>query len=65
LTIDRKRFLGLVGLLVYSLGGIIDVVTNETAKKSPDKLITIFTTVLAGLIGLFAPSPLGNKGSRS
>ena len=58
--------LGLVGALFYALWGITDLITNEHATKSPDKLLTIFTTVLAALIGLFAPSPLQNRGgSRS
>lgn len=54
--------IGLVGLLFYSLTGILDLLLDNGAKKSPDKLITIFTTVFAGLIGLFAPSPLQNRG---
>ncbi|MBA3736521.1 MAG: hypothetical protein H0W90_15235 [Actinobacteria bacterium] len=54
--------LGLVGVLFYSLWGIIDLLTDAQATKTPDKLITIFTTVFAGLIGLFAPSPLANRG---
>jgi hypothetical protein len=53
---------GLIGLLFYSLHGIIDLMLDNSAKKSPDKLITIFTTTFAGLIGLFAPSPLQNRG---
>ena len=54
--------LGLVGLLSYSLWGIVDLVTATSSTKSPDKLLTVFTTVLAALIGLFAPSPLQNRG---
>jgi hypothetical protein len=54
--------LGLVGVLFYALWGITDLLTNDQTTKSPDKLITIFTTALAALIGLFAPSPLQNRG---
>jgi hypothetical protein len=53
---------GLVGLLFYSLSGIIDLLLDSSSTKSPDKLITIFTSTLTGLIGLFAPSPLQRGG---
>lgn len=53
---------GLLALLGYALWGIIDLLTDGDPKTSPDKLITIFTAVLTGLIGLFAPSPIARAG---
>lgn len=47
------------GLLVL-LGGLLGTIVYlfVTGAGNADQLITLFTTVLAGLIGLFAPSPL-------
>jgi HEAT repeats len=64
-TTDLIWVIVVVGLLIIlggALWGTIDLLTDNRATKSPDKLITIFTTVFAGLIGLFAPSPLANRG---
>jgi hypothetical protein len=46
---------GLVLLLTAALGGLIVMLLEG---KSTDVLLTVFTTGLAGLIGLFAPSPI-------
>jgi hypothetical protein len=55
-TDDLWRWLvrGLVLLLVADLIGLLVIVARG---NSPDALLTIFTTSLAGLLGLFAPSP--------
>jgi hypothetical protein len=45
---------GLLAILVIALLAIVGVIGNT---GSQDKVITIFTAVLTGLIGLFAPSP--------
>lgn len=54
---DRLWFIlitGLVLVLVASTGGIIWALGLD---KNTDVLVTIFTTTLAGLIGLFVKSP--------
>ncbi len=55
-TDDLWRWLvrGLIFLLAADLIGML--VTLAMSGK-PDSLLTIFTTALAGLLGLFAPSP--------
>ena len=52
---------GLLALLGVTLWGIVDTITDNKNTTSPDKLITIFTAVLTGLIGLFAPSPIARR----
>lgn len=49
---------GLVVLLVISLGGVIWSVIDGNDKTSPDVIVTLFTAVLTGLIGLFVKSPV-------
>jgi hypothetical protein len=46
--------IGLVVLLVLSVLGLMHVYGHSIAD---DKLVTIFTTTLAGLLGLFAKGP--------
>ena len=48
---------GLVVLLVLAILGLTHVLGHEVAD---DKIVTIFTTVLAGLLGLFVKSPTGS-----
>ena len=45
---------GLVVLLILSLLGLLRVIGRTVGE---DKLITIFTTTLAGLLGLFVKAP--------
>jgi len=45
---------GLVVLLILALLGLTHVIGHGV---SDDKVVTIFTTVLAGLLGLFVKSP--------
>ena len=53
----RTLVVGLVLILVIALLGIIWVVQDANVDTSPDVLITVFTTSLAGLLGLFVKSP--------
>jgi hypothetical protein len=46
---------GLVALLVIALGGLIYLLAEE---KTTDLVLTAFTALLTGLIGLFSPSPV-------
>jgi hypothetical protein len=48
---------GLVLILVISLGGLILTVADGNEQTSPDVLVTVFTSVLTGLVGLFVRSP--------
>jgi hypothetical protein len=48
---------GLVLALIASLVGIMWAVLDKSGATSPDTLITIFTAVLTGLIGLFVKTP--------
>jgi hypothetical protein len=47
--------IGLVGLLVLAILGLTHVIGNHVAD---DKVITVFTSSLAGLLGLFVKSPV-------
>lgn len=51
---------GLVALLVLALLGLLNVIGSDGVSNS-DKMVTIFTTVLAGLLGLFAGSRAGSS----
>lgn len=46
---------GLVGLLVISLGGLIYLIADGV--DGSDVVLTVFSSVLTGLIGLFSPTP--------
>jgi hypothetical protein len=48
---------GLVVLLVLATLGLTHVLGSDVAD---DKVVTIFTTVLAGLLGLFVKNPSGS-----
>jgi hypothetical protein len=45
---------GLLLLLVVALGGLLYLLIDD---KGTDVVITVFTSLLTGLLGLFAPSP--------
>lgn len=51
---------GLVGVMVISLGGLIYLIAEKI--DGSDVILTVFTSVLTGLIGLFSPRP-GNPGA--
>ena len=46
---------GLVLVLIIALLALAHVIGS---KVSDDKVVTVFTTVLAGLLGLFVKSPV-------
>ena len=48
---------GLLVLAAISLGGMIYAVADGNDKTDPDTALTAFTSLLTGLIGLFAPRP--------
>ncbi len=56
-TLWKTLVSGLVAILVLSLGGIIYTVADANELTSPDVLVTVFSSVLTGLIGLFVRSP--------
>ena len=47
---------GLVLVILAAVGGLIAWSGNGQAQT--DKLVTVITTALAGLVGLFVPSPV-------
>ena len=51
---------GLVIILLVSLVGLLYLVGDGNAATSPDQALTVFTTALSGLLGLFVKSPLQN-----
>ena len=53
----RVLVLGLVAILAVSLAGIIWTVGDGNDRTSPDVIVTIFSSTLAGLIGLFVRAP--------
>jgi hypothetical protein len=48
---------GLLVILIVALAGVIALIADGNDKTDPAIALTIFTTTLAGLLGLFAPSP--------
>lgn len=53
----RALTVGLIAIMVIALAGIIFMLADGNDKTSPDVLVTIFASVLTGLIGLFVKSP--------
>jgi hypothetical protein len=49
---------GLIAVLVLALGGVLVAVLDGKDSTSPDVIVTLFTAVLTGLIGLFVKSPV-------
>jgi hypothetical protein len=47
---------GLVGLLIIALGGLIYLVADGI--EGSDVVLTVFSSLLTGLIGLFSTSPV-------
>jgi hypothetical protein len=61
---SRLWFILVVGLLVLaaiSLGGMVYLLADGSDKTDPDAALTAFTTLLAGLLGLFAPKPSASQ----
>jgi hypothetical protein len=56
-TLWTILIVGLVLALIGSLGGIVVTVADGKTTTDPNVIVTIFTTTLAGLIGLFVKSP--------
>lgn len=48
---------GLVFALLVALGGVLYTVADGKDTTSPDVMVTVFTALLTGLIGLFVKSP--------
>jgi hypothetical protein len=48
---------GLVIVLVVSLAGVIWTVVDGNDSTSPDVIVTVFSSTLAGLIALFVNTP--------
>lgn len=49
---------GLIVVLVGALVGVLIAVLDGNKGTSPDVIVTLFTGVLTGLIGLFVRSPV-------
>jgi hypothetical protein len=45
-------------VLVIALAGIIFTIADRNPDTSPDVIMTVFTSALTGLIGLFVKSPV-------
>lgn len=48
---------GLVAVLILALGGIIFTIVDGEQTAGADILVTVFSSALTGLIGLFVRSP--------
>ncbi len=53
----KLLILGLIVLLVIALFGIIKTAADGKTSTSPDVIVTVFSSVLTGLVGLFVKSP--------
>ena len=53
----KTLVVGLVAILLISLGGIIYTVVDGNNDTTPDVIVTVFSAALAGLLGLFVQSP--------
>ncbi|SEH03263.1 hypothetical protein SAMN05444920_13467 [Nonomuraea solani] len=53
----RALVVGLLVVIVLALGGIIWAIGDGNPATSPDLLVTVFSSALTGLIGLFVKSP--------
>jgi hypothetical protein len=49
--------LALSAVLVIALAGIIWTVVDGNGNTSPDVIVTVFSSALTGLLGLFVKSP--------
>lgn len=54
----KALIVGLLALLVLALAGVVWAVLDGSESTSPDVLVTVFASVLTGLIGLFVKSPV-------
>ena len=55
--VNRLWTILVAGLVAVTLIALIGVIYAVGAGKSPDVLVTVFTSALTGLIGLFVRSP--------
>jgi hypothetical protein len=58
----RYLVLGLLGVLVISVLGLVVLLA---IPKDNAALLTVFSSSLSGLLGLFAPSPAGNGAGKA
>ena len=49
--------IALSAVLVIALAGIIWTVVDANSNTSPDVIVTVFSSALTGLLGLFVKSP--------
>lgn len=57
---SRLWFILVTGLLILaaiSLGGLVYLLADGKASTDPDAALTAFTSLVTGLLGLFAPKP--------
>ncbi len=62
-TTNALWFIVVTGLVLVALAAVAGLIawTGNGAAQT-DKLVTVITTALAGLVGLFVPSPVSGKG---
>jgi len=56
----RILVIGLLVLILVSLGGVLYLLADNKDKTSPDLALTAFTALLTGLFGSFVKSPTQN-----
>lgn len=54
----KALVVGLIVILLGALAGVVFAVLDANDSTSPDVIVTLFTAVLTGLIGLFVRSPV-------
>ncbi len=61
-----RLYLALIGLLaiIAILAGMAAFVLYGAGKDSAVGFMTVLTTIVGGLVGIFAPSPVGNSDGR-
>jgi hypothetical protein len=57
--------IGLLALLLITLFGLLWTILDGDNKTSADKVLIVFTPLLTGLLGLFAPSPRQTSGTNT
>lgn len=55
---------GLLLLDAIALGGIIYLLIDSRDVSTVQALLMVFSSVLSGLLGLFAPSPIAKAGGQ-
>jgi hypothetical protein len=61
-----RLYLALIGLLaiIAILSGLAAFVLYGAGKDSAVGFMTVLTTIVGGMVGIFAPSPVGSGDSR-